>query len=114
MDKQAQNQPPNQRPIPKQALMKDHIINGKKVKVINLEELKRFAMRLGKISNFYFIGALVMFFAGTHFAQAGNVLLPKIFFGVLMFCLIMTLLSFRISYKVGKVVDIIGTKPPKK
>lgn len=107
------NNQPEQRPVPKQPLMKEYTLNGKKVKVINLLELKRFATRLGKISNFYFIGAIAMFFAGIHFAQAGSVLLPKIFLGVLVFCLIMTLLSFRISYKVGKVVDLVGRKKSK-
>lgn len=101
---------PQHPPVKKEPLMKEYMLNGKKVKVINFEELKRFGTRLGKISQFYFIGAIAMFFAGIHFAQAGSVLLPKIFLGVLVFCLIMTLLSFRISYKVGQVVDLVHKK----
>lgn len=94
--------------------MKEKMINGKKVRVISVEELKSFATRFSRISQFYFIGAVLMLSAGIHFAQEGSHLLPKIFLGFLAFCVLMTLLSFRISYKAGKVVNLIDNNVSKK
>lgn len=98
----------------KDAIIKEYMAQGKKVRVISIDELARFAKRFGRISQFYFIGAVLMLVAGIHFAQAGSVLLPKIFLGFLVFCVLMTLLSFRMSYKANKVVDMIGKKVGKK
>ncbi len=98
----------------KEKLVTEAMINGKKIKIISVDELKRFATRFGKISQFYFIGAVLMLSAGIHFAQQGSQLLPKIFLGILVFCVLMTLLSFRISYKAGKVVEMIGKTAGKK
>lgn len=94
--------------------MKEKMINGKKVRVISVDELKKFAIRFSRISQFYFIGAVLMLSAGIHFAQEGSYLLPKIFLGFLVFCILMTLLSFRISYKAGKVVGLIDNNISKK
>lgn len=98
----------------KEAIIKEYKTQGKKVRVISIDELARFAIRFGRVSQFYFIGAVLMLIAGIHFAQAGSVLLPKIFLGGLVFCVLMTLLSFRMSYKAGKVVAMIGKKMGKK
>lgn len=91
----------------KRRVMKEYLINGKKVRVISLDDLKHFATRFAKISQFYFIGAVLMLSAGIYFGREGSILLPKLFLGFLVFCVLMTLLSFRLSYKASKVVDMI-------
>lgn len=84
-----------------------------RIRVVTVDELKRLSTRLQKVTNFNFTGAILCMMAGIYFAQAGSQLLPKVFIGLVVLTLLMTVLSYRASHKVTKVLEIIHRKKPK-
>lgn len=83
------------------------------VRVVTLDELKRLSMRLQKVTNFNFTGAILCLIAGLYYAKAGSTLLPKVFIVIMVGTLLMTILSYRASHKVSKVLDILSKKTRK-
>lgn len=96
--------------------MDDKQVDNKKVKVrmVTMDELNRLTIRLRKITNFNFTGAILCMMAGIYFAQAGRELLPKIFVGLMALTLLMTILSYRASSKVSSVIEIVQRKKSKR
>lgn len=88
-------------------------LNNSNMGVVTLDELKRLSIRLNKVTNFNFTGAILCMLAGIYYAQMGSQLLPKVFIVMMAVTLMMTLLSYRAGNKVSKVLDIIGKKTKK-
>lgn len=86
----------------------------KNVRIISLDELKRLATRLQKVTNFNFTGAILCMMAGIYYAEQGSQLLPKVFIGVMAFTLLMTILSYRANAKVSKMLEMVTRNKPKK
>lgn len=80
---------------------------GAKTRVITMDELTRLSTRLNQVTNFNFIGAILCMIAGIYYAQAGSTLLPKIFIGVMVVAVMLTLLSYRASTKVSKIITLV-------
>jgi hypothetical protein len=85
-----------------------------KTRVVTMDELNRLTMRLNKVTNFNFIGAILCMAAGIYYAQAGSELLPKIFIGVMAITMLLTILSYRASTKVSKIIKVVQQKKPKR
>lgn len=84
-----------------------------RIRIVTMDELQRLSTRLQKVTNFNFTGAILLMIAGIYFAQAGSQVLPKIFLGMLIFTLILTILSSRASQKLTRVIELLQRKKPK-
>lgn len=85
-----------------------------KTRVVTMDELNRLTTRLNKVTNFNFIGAILCMSAGIYYAQAGSELLPKIFIGVMAVAIMLTILSYRASTKVSKIIKVVEHKKTKR
>ncbi|MFW2177536.1 MULTISPECIES: hypothetical protein [unclassified Moraxella] len=91
--------------------------NRMKIKVITLDELANLTKRLHKVTNFYFMGAVMCMLAGVHYASLGSELLPKIFVGLVVMTLCMTILSYRANSRLNQVLELVNKnkgKSPKR
>lgn len=86
-----------------------------KIKVISLKDMQTMYTRLGKVSNFHYIGAILCLIVALYFVQQGNQVVPFVLGLVMLLNMIFALLAYKATTKIEKILDLIqGEKRQKK
>lgn len=101
-------QPPKQDPTDEiiQKLRQDFPKNAK-IKVISLKDMQTMHTRLGKVSNFHYIGAVLCLVVALYFVQQGNQVVPFVLGLAMLFNIIFALLAYKATTKIDKILELI-------
>lgn len=78
-----------------------------KIKVISLKDMQNMYTRLGKVSNFHYIGAILCLIVALYFVQQGNRVVPFVLGSVMLLNMIFALLAYKATTKIEKLLDLI-------
>lgn len=78
-----------------------------KIRVINLKEVQNVYQRLGKISNFHYIGAILCLIVGLYYAQEGSHIIPIVLGSVMFFNMIFALLAYKATTKIERFLELV-------
>lgn len=93
----------------------DEINHAKlKVRVVNVNQVQTMYKRLGKVSNFHYVGAVLCLVAGLYFVQQGKQILPALFGFIMLVNVVMSLLSYRATIRIERFMQGVQQQAKRK
>ncbi|ELA09086.1 hypothetical protein MOMA_01725 [Moraxella macacae 0408225] len=93
----------------------DEVENAKlKVRVVNMNQVQNMYKRLGRASNFYYIGAVLCLVVALYFVQQGKQILPGLFGLIMLFNVAMSLYSYRAIVRIERFMKIVRQQTKRK
>lgn len=110
------SQEPNQKPETDEIIQKirQEFPKNAKIRVISLKDMQTMHTRLGKVSNFHYIGAILCLIVALYFVQQGNQVVPFVLGLVMVFNMIFALLAYKATTRIEKFLDFVQHEKGKK
>lgn len=106
--KKDQEQPKNQEPTEELLnKIRQELPKNAKIRIINLKEIQNMYTRLGKVSNFHYIGAILCLIVALYFVQQGNQVVPFVLGLFMLLNTVLALLAYKATTKIEKILAFV-------
>ena len=109
----SENNNPQKKPPSEQELeeiikkVREELNSNVKIHVINVNQIHHMYKRMGKVSNFHYIGAVLCLAVGIYYAQAGSQAVPMALGVVMLVNMILALLAYRATTRIEKLMEML-------